>query len=81
MAVTQILHGFGCRLLAHDPQENGECISLGVEYVALEKLYAERTSSRCIALESSNTSFNQQGGDQPNETRRDADQYQSWRSY
>ena len=41
MAVTQILHGFGCRLLAHDPQENVECISLGVEYVALEKLYAE----------------------------------------
>ncbi|SEO99488.1 2-hydroxyacid dehydrogenase [Nitrosovibrio sp. Nv6] len=40
-AVTQILHGFGCRLIAHDPQENLECISLGVEYVALEKLYAE----------------------------------------
>ena len=40
-AVTQILHGFGCRLIAYDPQQNPECISLGVEYVALEKLYAD----------------------------------------
>jgi D-lactate dehydrogenase len=41
VAVTQILCGFGCRLIAHDPQESLECISLGVKYVPLEKLYAE----------------------------------------
>jgi len=40
-AVTRILHGFGCHLIAHDPQQNPECISLGVEYIALEKLYAD----------------------------------------
>ena len=40
-AVAQILRGFGCRLIAHDPHESPECISLGVEYVPLEKLYAE----------------------------------------
>jgi D-lactate dehydrogenase len=41
LAVTQILRGFGCRVIAHDPQESAECISLGAEYVPLEKLYAE----------------------------------------
>ncbi len=41
IAVAQILHGFGCRLIAHDPQQNPECIRLGVGYVPLEKLYAE----------------------------------------
>jgi D-lactate dehydrogenase len=40
-AVARILHGFGCRLIAHDPQQDPECISLGVEYVPLEQLYAE----------------------------------------
>ena len=40
-AVARILHGFGCRLVAHDPQQNPECISLGVEYVPLEQLYAD----------------------------------------
>ncbi|HEY6044300.1 MAG TPA: NAD(P)-dependent oxidoreductase, partial [Nitrosospira sp.] len=40
-AVAQILRGFGCRLIAHDPQQSSECISLGVEYMPLEKLYAD----------------------------------------
>jgi len=39
VAVAEILHGFGCRLIAHDPQQNPECINLGVEYVSLEQLY------------------------------------------
>ncbi|TSA49190.1 MAG: 2-hydroxyacid dehydrogenase [Nitrosomonadales bacterium] len=39
-AVAQILHGFGCHLIAYDPQPSPECISLGVEYVPLEKLTA-----------------------------------------
>ena len=40
-AVTRILHGFGCRLIVHDPQQNPECTRLGVEYVSLEQLYAD----------------------------------------
>ena len=40
-AVARILHGFGCRLVAHDPQQNPECISLGLEYIPLEQLYAD----------------------------------------
>jgi D-lactate dehydrogenase len=39
-AVAGILHGFGCRLIAYDPQPNAECLSLGVEYVSLQQLYA-----------------------------------------
>ncbi|ADJ27752.1 2-hydroxyacid dehydrogenase [Nitrosococcus watsonii] len=39
-AVAGILHGFGCRLIAHDPQQNAECLNLGVEYVSLERLCA-----------------------------------------
>jgi D-lactate dehydrogenase len=41
IVVARILHGFGCRLVAHDPQKNPECISLGVEYIPLEQLYAD----------------------------------------
>jgi D-lactate dehydrogenase len=39
-AVAGILHGFGCRLIAYDPQPNSGCLSLGVEYVSLQQLYA-----------------------------------------
>ena len=38
--VAKILHGFGCHLIAYDPLQNDECISLGVEYVPLKKLYS-----------------------------------------
>lgn len=38
--VAQILHGFGCQLLAHDPIKNPACIALGVQYVALPELLA-----------------------------------------
>jgi len=37
-AVAQILHGFGCRLIAYDPQPDVECEQ--VEYVTLEQLCA-----------------------------------------
>lgn len=40
-AVARILYGFGCRLIGFDPRHNAECTSLGLEYVALERLYAE----------------------------------------
>lgn len=37
-AVCRILQGFGCRVLAHDPFPNE---SLGLEYVDLDRIYAE----------------------------------------
>jgi D-lactate dehydrogenase len=37
---AQIMHGFGCRLLAHDPYPNPACQGLGVEYVDLPSLLA-----------------------------------------
>ncbi len=39
-ALAEILRGFGCKMVAHDPQPNPECIRLGVEYVSLQQLYA-----------------------------------------
>ena len=38
---ARILHGFGCRLLAHDVRVNPDCEALGVRYCGLEELYAE----------------------------------------
>lgn len=37
----RIMAGFGCRLLAHDPQPNPDCVALGVHYVALPELLAQ----------------------------------------
>ncbi len=53
-AVAEILRGFGCKLIAHDPQPNAECVALGVTYVPLQQLYA---SSDIITL---HTPLNQQ---------------------
>lgn len=39
--VARILAGFGCRLLAHDPDPHPDCAALGVTYVPLETLLAE----------------------------------------
>lgn len=36
--VAHILRGFGCKLVAFDPVVSDECVSLGVEYLALEDL-------------------------------------------
>jgi len=36
---ARIMQGFGCRLLAFDPQPSEECKKLGVNYVALENIY------------------------------------------
>lgn len=38
--VAKILHGFGCKLLAHDPVKNPECEDLGVRYTSLADLFA-----------------------------------------
>jgi D-lactate dehydrogenase len=39
--VAQILTGFGCPTLAFDPFPSATCRSLGVQYVELDKLFAE----------------------------------------
>ncbi|MDC9596321.1 2-hydroxyacid dehydrogenase [Xenorhabdus anantnagensis] len=41
LATLRILKGFGMRLLAHDPYPNPEALSMEVEYVDLDTLYAE----------------------------------------
>ena len=38
--VLQILKGFGCQLLAHDPFPNPQCEALGARYVPLPELFA-----------------------------------------
>lgn len=38
--VAKILHGFGCKIVAHDLHESAECVKLGVEYVELDELFA-----------------------------------------
>lgn len=37
----RIMAGFGCRLLAFDPQRDAACLSLGVSYMPLEALLAQ----------------------------------------
>lgn len=39
--VAAALSGFGMRMLGHDLQDNPDCLRLGVEYVALDRLFAE----------------------------------------
>lgn len=39
--VAALLHGFGCRLLAHDPYPDRDLINLGVEYVSLRDLFMQ----------------------------------------
>ncbi|MCA9189757.1 MAG: 2-hydroxyacid dehydrogenase, partial [Planctomycetales bacterium] len=38
--VAQILHGFGCHILAYDNYHHQDCIALGVNYVTLTQLLA-----------------------------------------
>ena len=40
-AVAEILHGFGCRLLACDPVQNEACKAVGARYVTLDELYRD----------------------------------------
>ena len=41
IVVAQIMRGFGCQLLAYDPQPNPEAEQLGVRYVALDELLTQ----------------------------------------
>lgn len=45
--VCRLLTGFGCQVLASDPNENPACVEMGVRYVDLDELYA---SSHIITL-------------------------------
>jgi D-lactate dehydrogenase len=38
---SQIMRGFGCRVLATDPYPSEECRALGVEYVERAELFAD----------------------------------------
>jgi D-lactate dehydrogenase len=38
---AKIMQGFGCQVLAYDPIQNPECVKLGVQYLALNDLYAQ----------------------------------------
>lgn len=40
-AVSRILNGFGCNILAYDIHENPKCVELGVQYVRLEELFRQ----------------------------------------
>lgn len=44
---SRIAHGFGCRILAHDPEPNDEVRALGASYVPLEEILS---GSNIIAL-------------------------------
>ncbi|WP_299362711.1 2-hydroxyacid dehydrogenase [uncultured Paracoccus sp.] len=46
--VVRILTGFGCHVLAHDPNENPACGAMGARYVSLDELFA---SSDVITLQ------------------------------
>lgn len=37
--VATILNGFGCDLYAYDPNENPQCLRLGVKYVSLQEIF------------------------------------------
>lgn len=39
--VAQIMHGFGCHILAHDLFHNPTCVEFGVRYVTMPELLAE----------------------------------------
>ncbi len=39
--VARIMHGFGCRLLAHDLHPNPDCVALGARYASMDELCAE----------------------------------------
>jgi D-lactate dehydrogenase len=39
--VAEILHGFGCRILAYDVAQNPDCVRLGARYVPLDELWAQ----------------------------------------
>lgn len=44
---ARIMHGFGCRVLAHDPRPDPELEALGTRFVSLDQLFAE---SQVISL-------------------------------
>ena len=57
---ARIMHGFGCKLLAYDVQENPTCLSLGMSYVPLPELLsrADIVSLHCPLLPSTHHLIN-----------------------
>lgn len=47
---AKIMHGFGCHLIAYDPEPNEACLKLGVRYLDLSELYkqADIISLHCL---------------------------------
>jgi D-lactate dehydrogenase len=41
LCFARIMHGFGCKLLAYDVQQNPACLELGVEYLPLLEVLAQ----------------------------------------
>lgn len=39
--VANILHGFGCNIIAYDKYQNSACLELGVKYVERDELFAQ----------------------------------------
>jgi D-lactate dehydrogenase len=48
-AFARIMAGFGCRLLAHAPEENPACLALGCATCRCQNSWPTATSSVCIA--------------------------------
>ncbi|TWT38418.1 2-hydroxyacid dehydrogenase [Blastopirellula retiformator] len=59
---ASILQGFGCRVLAFDVHENPECVAAGIEYVELDRLFAESdvVTLHCPLLPSTKHLINKQ---------------------
>lgn len=52
LCFARIMHGFGCKLLAYDVQQNPACLELGVEYLPLTEVftYSDIVSLHCPLL-------------------------------
>lgn len=59
---ARIMQGFGCHLLAFDPFPSEACLKLGVQYLALDKLYqqADIISLHCPLNDESRHMINEQ---------------------
>ncbi len=58
---AQIMHGFGCHLLAYDVHENPDCLKLGVQYLDLPTLLSQSDiiSLHCPLLPSTHHLINE----------------------
>jgi len=66
LATLKILNGFGCKLIAVDPMQSPEALSLGVKYVSLNELFsqADIISLHCPLLPETKHIINKQALEQ-----------------